>query len=287
MKLINQNAIITGANQGLGLAIAEKFIKEGASISICARNINKLRKAVSQLKLLARPDQQIFSKQVDVSAEKEVEKFIDFSIKKLKNIDILVNNAGIYGPKGCIEDVNSQEWLEAIQINLLGVFYVLKHTIVHMKNNNFGKIINLSGGGATSPLPRISAYAASKAAVVRLTETLAQECKDYNIDINAIAPGPLNTRLLDEILEVGPETVGEEFYKKAVKQKSTGGASLEKGADLCVYLASDKSKGISGKLISAVWDPWNSLERHKDDLDSSDIYTLRRIIPSDRKKRWG
>jgi NAD(P)-dependent dehydrogenase (short-subunit alcohol dehydrogenase family) len=131
----------------------------------------------------------------------------------------------------------------------------------------------------------ISAYAASKAAVVRLMETLAEELREYAIDVNAIAPGALNTRLLDEAIEAGPEKVGEEFYRRALKQKDSGGVPLDKGARVAVYLASAQSNGITGKLISAQWDPWETLHDHLAELQS-DIYTLRRIVPEDRGKSW-
>jgi 3-oxoacyl-[acyl-carrier protein] reductase len=228
----------------------------------------------------------IFGLPLDVSKEEQVLQFIDFAKEKLNRIDILVNNAGIYGPKGLLEDVNSQAWIEAVHINLCSVFFMCKGILPHMRANKAGKIINLSGGGATAPLPRISAYAASKAAVVRLTETLAEEYREYDIDINAVAPGALNTRLLDEVLCSGPEIVGEAFFKKAQMQKEDGGTPLEKGSALCVYLASSESDGISGKLISAVWDPWQDLAQYREELHNSDIYTLRRITGKDRGKDW-
>lgn len=155
-----------------------------------------------------------------------------------------------------------------------------------MKRKGGGKIVNLSGGGATNPLPRLSAYAASKAAVVRLTETLAEELREFSIMVNAIAPGALNTRFLDEVLQAGPELVGSTFYEKALKQRNTGGAPIEKGVALCVYLASSASDGITGKLISALWDPWERLADLQTELRSSDIYTLRRIVPEDRGKKF-
>ena len=86
---------------------------------------------------------------------------------------------------------------------------------------NKGKIIQLAGGGAASPLPLISSYAISKAAVVRFVENLSEELKDYNIDINAVAPGPLNTGMLEEVLKAGPKRVGKNFYNESVKQKKT------------------------------------------------------------------
>jgi len=123
--------------------------------------------------------------------------------------------------------------------------------------------------------------------VIRFTETLAEEVREYHIDVNAIAPGALNTRMLEEVLDAGPDKVGEAFYERSLKQKRTGGASLEKGAELAVFLGSASSDGVTGKLISAVWDPWESLPRHIDDLASTDIYTLRRIVPKDRGRTWG
>jgi NAD(P)-dependent dehydrogenase (short-subunit alcohol dehydrogenase family) len=286
MKLKNLNAIITGANQGLGAVIAENFVKEGASVVICARDLIKLENVKKHLQSIAGSKQNIIALKTDVSIESDVISLVEKSLKELSRIDILVNNAGIYGPKGSIEDVNAAEWIKAIEINLSGVFFTCKHIIPHMKENRYGKIINLSGGGATAPLPGISAYAASKAGVVRLTETLAEEYREFNIDINAVAPGALNTRLLDEVLAAGPELVGKTFFEKSLKQKTSGGTPLDKGASLCVYLASYESNGITGKLISAVWDPWEKFQDYKEKLHKTDVYTLRRIVPEDRGEKW-
>lgn len=286
MKLSGRNAIITGANRGFGFEVAKKFVEEGASIAICGRDTDQVSHAVDALRKRSSSNQLVLGLPLDVSKEESVKKLINTAIANMGRIDIVVNNAGVYGPKGLIEDVDAEEWISAIKINLFSVFFMCKWIIPHMKKNNSGKIINLSGGGATAPLPRISAYAASKAAVVRLTETLAEECKDYSIDINAIAPGALNTRLLDEVLESGPEKVGKAFYEKALKQKSSGGTPLGLGAALCVYLASSESDGITGKLISAPWDPWQNLANYREDLKNTDIYTLRRIVEKDRGKNW-
>jgi NAD(P)-dependent dehydrogenase (short-subunit alcohol dehydrogenase family) len=286
MKLSGRNALITGAGQGLGEAIAVEFARQGAGISICARNKDNLLTVQEKLKAIADRDQKICARVADVSKEDDVKNLVNDAVAELNHIDILVNNAGIYGPKGPIEKINSSEWVKAIEINLFGVFYCCKYVIEHMKKNNYGKIINLSGGGATTPLPFISAYAASKAAVVRLTETLAEECKGLNIDVNSVAPGALNTRLLDEVLSAGPNAVGRAFYEKALKQKKDGGDPLEIGAQLCVFLASSESDGITGRLISAKWDPWSSLAKHRQELIDGDVYTLRRIVPEDRGKKW-
>jgi len=285
--LVGRNAIITGANQGLGLAIARAYIEQGANILICARDIQKLQSAYDELRLLARSGQGVEKFQADVSSQKDVEALIQFALEKFQQIHILVNNAGVYGPKGKIEDVNWDEWEQAIRINLFGSILVARSILPHFRKCHYGKIIQLSGGGATNPLPFISAYAASKAGIVRFMETLAEETREDHIDINSIAPGALNTRLLDEVLEAGPEIVGKVFYDRAIKQKETGGAPLEKGADLSVFLASPASDGVTGKLISAVWDPWQNFSEHQQDLVKSDIYTLRRIVPKDRGMDWG
>lgn len=280
-------AIITGANQGLGLEIAKKYLGAGANIAICARNNDLLDKAEENLKGFLAQGQRLFAVSGDVSKAEDVHSIVEAARTQLGRIDILVNNAGVYGPKGTIEEVDWREWVRAIEINLYGSILMCRAVLPSFKAQGRGKIVQLSGGGATNPLPRISAYAVSKAAVIRFIETLAEEVREYHIDVNAIAPGALNTRMLDEVLEAGPDKVGKSFYERSLKQKRTGGASLEKGADLAVFLGSASSDGITGKLISAVWDPWESLPRHIDDLASTDIYTLRRIVPKDRGRTWG
>ena len=284
--LENRIAIITGASQGLGFEIAKKYIEAGASISICARDESLLSKAKTQLQSYLGPDQQILPIRADVSKINDVESVVSLAKENFGRIDILVNNAGIYGPKGLIELVDWQDWMRAVEINLYGSILMCRAVLPHFKAQRSGKIIQLSGGGATNPLPRLSAYAVSKAAIIRFVETLAEEVREEKIDVNAIAPGALNTRLLDEVLGAGPERVGQNFYQQALKQKQTGGSDLQKGADLTVFLGSSRSDGITGKLISAIWDPWPSLPEHLDELRSSDIYTLRRIVPKDRGKTW-
>ncbi len=281
MKLQNLVAVVTGASQGLGQAIAEEFVKEGAHVVICARDSALLEKARCRLLDLATSGQRVLTHPGDVSSREQMQELFRRTEQEIGLVDVLVNNAGVYGPKGPSESVDLDEWSRALEINLLGTFIPTRFAIAQMKKKGRGKIINLSGGGATNPLPRLSAYAASKAAVVRLTETLAEELQEFSIAVNAIAPGALNTRLLDEVLQAGPELVGA-----GLKQRETGGAPIEKGVALCVYLASAASDGITGKLISALWDPWEKLHDFRPELASSDIYTLRRIVPEDRGKEF-
>lgn len=287
MKLAGRNALITGGSQGLGRAIAEHFVQAGAQVLLCARTQLDLAATCAQLQRLAAPDQKILSRPCDVSSESQVNDLAAFAVEQLGSIDILVNNAGVYGPMGPTDQVDLAEWKRALDINLCGVLLPCRAFIPYFKKAGRGKIIILSGGGATNPLPNISAYAASKAAVVRLMETLAEELRADHVDVNAIAPGALKTRLVEDVLRAGPEKVGTAFFEKNRQWAQEGATPLDLGARLCVYLASSESDGITGKLLSAQWDPWESLHEHKEDLVQSDIYCLRRIVPADRGKTWG
>ena len=223
----------------------------------------------------------------DVSSTDDVQRIVTQTIEELGGLDILVCNAGVYGPKGPLEETSLEEWSRAVTINLLGTVLPCHAALPTLKAQRSGKILILSGGGATKPMPYLSAYATSKAAVVRFGETLAEEVRDFGIDVTMIAPGALNTRLLDEVLTAGPDRVGEAFYRQSLRQKEEGGAPLDRGASLCVFLASAESDGITGKLISAIWDPWEDLPRHLAEIARSDVYTLRRIVPHDRGLSWG
>lgn len=287
MKLAERYAVITGASQGLGAVIAEQFVAEGSSVLLCARSTDKLNALGAKLAPKLIKGQRIVLATTDVASTSDIDQLAAHALAEFPHIDALINNAGVYGPMGSIEELNWQDWADAITINLIGTVYCCRAFMPHFRARNYGKIINLSGGGATNPLPRISAYAASKAAVVRFTETLAEEARDAHVDVNAIAPGALATQMLNQAIDAGPGKVGKAFYDRMVRTRAEGGTPLIKGAELCVYLASAESDGITGKLISAVWDPWREFDRHRSDLQSTDIYTLRRIVPKDRGKTWG
>jgi 3-oxoacyl-[acyl-carrier protein] reductase len=252
-------------------------------VLLTARGADLLHQTVADLKPLASlPGQQVLGRVADVSKEADCNATAVQAFAELDNPCVLVNNAGVYGPFGLIEDNDWSEWVKAIEINLFGTILMCRAFLPHMRAARYGKIINLSGGGATAPLPRVSSYAASKAAVVRFTETLAEETRGAGIDANAIAPGALNTRLMDDLIAAGPERVGPAFFDKMTRTRDAGGTPLGKGAELTVFLASAASDGITGRLLSAVWDDWANLPQKKDELVAGDIYTLRRITPEDR-----
>ncbi len=226
------------------------------------------------------PDSHLETYQADVSRPEEIKALVKKTTDVFDGIDVLVNAAGIYGPIGPSEKIDLAHWKKTFEVNTFGTFQMIREVAPAMQSQRKGKIINFSGGG-DGPLSRFSAYSASKAAVVRLTETLAEEFKEYNIDINVIAPGAVNTQFLEQALAAGEELVGKERYQKLLKQKKEGGTAPELAASLCVFLASSCSDGLSGKFLSAVWDDWKNLDKEKiEKLMKNNIFTLRRVNPS-------
>jgi 3-oxoacyl-[acyl-carrier protein] reductase len=222
----------------------------------------------------------------DISSVLQIQMLAGIAIQTLGGLDGVVNNAGMLGPKGLVEQTDPGDWMDTLQTNLLGPVMLCQAVLPLFRRRGYGKIVNLSGGGATAPMPRLSAYAASKAALVRFTETLAEETRGSGIDVNAVAPGALRTRMTKEAVEAGPKAVGADFFERMKKVQSEGGAPLEDAAALCAFLLSSASDGITGKLISAVWDNWQLLPERRGGLDASDVYTLRRIVPRDRGLDW-
>jgi NAD(P)-dependent dehydrogenase (short-subunit alcohol dehydrogenase family) len=284
--LAGRSALVTGASRGLGLEIARSLVRAGAGVCICGRTPADLERVREELVALAGDERHVLAVVADVSRPQSVQALVEQALARFPELTALVNNAGVYGPMGTIEEVDWDAWVQAVQVNLLGSVLTARALAAHFKGRGYGKIVQLAGGGATAPMPGISAYAASKAAVVRFAETLAGELRPHGVDVNAVAPGALNTRMLDEVLEAGPDRVGRAFHARALAQRDSGGAGLERGAELVCFLASGASDGITGKLISAIWDPWPELPEHQADLDS-DVYTLRRIVPADRGLGWG
>lgn len=273
MTLVNKSALITGGSRGIGLAVAQRFVREGASVMLAARSQEELAAAKRDF------GRGVETCVTDVSEPHQVENLVAKTLEKFGGIDILVNAAGIYGPIGPSEKVDFEKWKQTFEINVFGAFNVMQKVLPIMMEEGGGKIINFSGGG-DGPFPRFSAYSASKVAIVRLTETLAAEFKEYGVDINVIAPGAVNTHILEEALFAGEEAVGKERYREFRRQKETGGVPPEKAADLCVFLASAESDGLTGRFLSAVWDNWRDWDSDRiKEIVASDMGTLRRVKP--------
>jgi len=271
--LENKKIIITGGSMGIGFAVAEKCAKEGAQLVLISRHSDGLKKAIKMIDINEN-DHKYYA--LDVSKYEEVKELAVDMEKEFSFIDGLVNCAGVYGPIGRLDEINPHEFTNAININLLGTFYMCHCFIPLLKKASRGKIVNYSGGGAAGPFPNYSAYAVSKIGIVRLTENLALEFKNSSIDVNAVAPGFVVTRLHQETIRAGKKA-SEDFLKKTLDQIEKGGVSPDVAARLTVFLLSPESDGITAKFISAPWDPWedrNFINRLKEDKD---LATLRRI----------
>jgi len=198
-------------------------------------------------------------------------------------IDAIIAAAGVQGAIGPAMNVNPKEWAQTIHANLSGSFFLIRALFKQLSSSqNRAKVICFSGGGSTAPRANFSAYGAAKTALVRLVETLAAEWSADAVDINAVAPGAIYTRLTEEVLRLGPSVVGEQEYQGALRQTRDANVALEKVGDLIDFLLSSRSDGVTGRLLSAPWDPWKNLSLHQQSLMHSDVYTLRRILPQER-----
>ena len=202
-------------------------------------------------------------------------------------LDALINNAAIQGPIGALVDNDFLAWTDCLQVNLFAPVALCRAFVPLLAASGAGTILNLSGGGATGPRPHFTAYASAKAALVRFGETLAAEVAPLGVTVNAIAPGAMKTAMIEQVLHEGQDAAGVREYDLAAKVFRDGGASMDLVADLALFLCSDKARRISGRLISAVWDKWADWPDHADELEKSDLYTLRRITGRDRNCAWG
>ena len=268
-------AIVTGGGRGIGRAIALGLAREGSPVVVTSRTIPEVEETVA----LVRADgRQALGIAADVCQWQSIQELLARTVAEFAGVHILVNSAGVQGPIGPLVENDIEDWITTIRTNLTGVFLCCKAVLPVMVRQRWGRIINLSGGGATAPRPNFSAYSASKAAVVRLTETLAEELKPHNVLVNAIAPGAVNTRMLDELLEAG-DRAGEKELLQARNRWHEGGTDPAIAARLVAFLASDAADGITGRLISAIYDPWQTWETGGKSVPPSPWYTLRRIDP--------
>ena len=274
-KLNSKTIIITGGSLGIGYAIAKKCVKEGAEVIIVARDENNLSSALGGLSEISKKQQWSYS--LDVGNLDAVREFAGWCESNKLHISGLVNCAGVFGPIGKTSNIIMEDFTTAMQINFLGAVYITSAITPLMKSKSRKKIVNISGGGDTSSFPKYTAYSTSKIALVKFTENLAIELLENEIDVNCIAPGFVNTRLHQDTFDAGEEKAGKEFYSKTIEQLASERVKPEMAADLCSFLLSSESDDITGKLISAPWDPWREESFRESLRNDRDLATLRRI----------
>lgn len=271
--LAGRRALITGGGRGIGEAIARCFASEGARLALASRSSDELARVAAHCRSVG-ADCSTYV--VDVAIRNQVQGLVD----AVGPIDVLVNCAGVYGPIGALTENDMDEWEHALRVNLMGTVYACRGVIPGMVERGRGSIINLSGGGATAPLPNFSLYAVSKAAVARLTDTLAAELGGTGVRVNAIAPGAIDTRLQDEVLAAGVRA-GPLFDRmRAMRDTGEGATQADVPARLALFLASEASAELTGKLISAPHDLWASWDATRiESLNRTSWYTIRRLDP--------
>lgn len=286
-KITSGTILITGGTMGLGKSLSRHFVSRGHDVVICARNQDQLDNTVNELTQLSSNNQTVLGVSCDVSTMQSASVLREVTEKEGLMISTLICNAGVIGPIGKFHLNDLNLWLEAFQINLNGVVNLVKLFLPSMIKQQFGRVIHISGGGATSPLLGMSSYASSKAAAVRFVETLSVEYQGSGVTFNSVAPGIMKSRLLDEMLNAGEEQIGKALFQKGERRRNSNADSTLAATELIDFLCSESSQAISGKLISAEWDNWREWNHHISELQQSDMYTLRRITGSDRGQTWG
>jgi NAD(P)-dependent dehydrogenase (short-subunit alcohol dehydrogenase family) len=269
MKCSQRVCFIAGASGAIGMAVAKRFHEEGFRLAL---GYNTFKPDVKEL---VEPGADIRFIHFDIARRKEVQRAVEEIFARFGSLDCLVNCIGILGPIGPTSSVQPDEWVRAIEINLIGSFYLTQAVLPGMLAKSYGKIIHFSGGGAAYGRPFYTAYSASKAALVRFCESLAEEVRSSHIDINAIAPGPVHSRMWEQVRAW--DRPDEKTQAELAKMDATGGIPPNRAAELALFLASGRSDGLSGRLISAVWDNWEALESSIPNLARSEGGTLRRV----------
>lgn len=265
----DKGVLITGAGRGIGKRLAMGFATAGGQVGLLARSNAELELARLEIE---HAGGRALNLPADVRDFEQVRLAVEKMRAAFGRVDVLIAAAAVQGPIGPFSEADPETLAEVVETNLLGAMHACRAVLPAMIERRSGKIILLAGGGATQARPRFSAYAASKTALVRFAETLAEEVRDHNIQVNCISPGGTYTHMTDEILQAG-ERAGSRDMNDARNVRLTGGVPPEKQIRLALFLASENSNHVSGKLIH-INDDWKRLEHSN---VHPEIYTLRRV----------
>jgi NAD(P)-dependent dehydrogenase (short-subunit alcohol dehydrogenase family) len=265
-----KTVLITGAGRGIGKRLALGFAQGGARVALLARSQAELDLAKLEIDQAGGVALRI---RADVRDLEHLNAAVDRIRAAYGPVDVLIGAAGVQGPIGPLVRTKPKAWNEAIEINLIGTVNSCRAVLPSMIERRSGKIILLGGPGSGYTRPYFTAYAASKSAIVRFVECLADEVRDHNVQVNCMAPGAAYSSMTDEILHAGEELAGAKEIQSAQRVRVTGGEAPEKQVQLAQFLASDRSNHISGKLIH-VNDDWRRLEHEN---TKPELYTLRRV----------
>ena len=270
ISIREKSVLIAGAGRGIGKRLAMGFAEAGARVGLLARSQPELDLAKLEIEQAGGNALRI---RADIRDVEQMNAAVDRIRVVFGGLDVLVVAAGVQGPIGPFVATKPKAWNEAIEINLIGVANACRAALPPMIEKRSGKIILLAGGGSADSRPNFTAYAAAKTAIVRLAECLADEVRDHNVQVNCMAPGASYSHMTDEILNAGEDKAGRKEIEDAERVRVTGGVSPEKQIQLALFLASEGSNHISGKLIH-VNDDWKRFESQN---MKPELYTLRRV----------
>jgi NAD(P)-dependent dehydrogenase (short-subunit alcohol dehydrogenase family) len=248
MRLANKRALVTGGASGIGYAIVERFLQEGAAVAFCdiaPEATERARKALSAV------GGKVAGLVADVSNSADCRKAVDEAVRFLGGLDILVNNAGI-DVKGSVVDISEEDWERQIAVNLGGVYRMSKYALPEIIKAGGGAVVNIGSIAAFLGYPRLAAYGASKGAVVQLTRNMATDFAPYNVRVNSVNPGVVDTPLLEHACKT---LAGPNGDWQAVKQNYLEGQLLRRAAQpweiaaAVLYLASDEAGFVTGSAL--------------------------------------
>jgi NAD(P)-dependent dehydrogenase (short-subunit alcohol dehydrogenase family) len=240
-------ALVTGGGRGIGKGISQGLAKAGASVVITSRKMNDLEATAAEIKAFGG---EAFPLQSHLGKYEEIKKMVDAVLNKYGKVDILVNNAGASPAMGSVLDSDERLWDTIMNLNLKGLYFTSQAMANVMKKQKGGKIINIASIDGFKPEPGVSVYSVSKAGVRMITKAFAAELAQYNIQVNAIAPGPISTKMFDSHwFNLPPEQMKKEKEEiaKMVPLKRIGDPDDIAGA--AVYFASDASNYTTGTVI--------------------------------------